>query len=119
MVGHAGFHGPPGVNGRDLPAALELAYTVFAAYRRRGYAREAVAALLDWARSARGIRHFLASIAPGNEPSTRVVTSIGSVDAGQRWDDEDVLELVFELDAPRSSAREARNRRSSRVQARC
>ena len=64
MVGHAGFHGPPGVNGRDLPAALELAYTVFAAYRRRGYAREAVAALLDWARSVHGIRRFLASIAP-------------------------------------------------------
>jgi hypothetical protein len=28
------------------------------------------------------------------------VTSIGFVDAGQRWDDEDGLELVFELDAP-------------------
>jgi hypothetical protein len=98
MVGHAGFHGPPGVNGRDLPAALELAYTVFAAYRRHGYAREAVAALVDWARSVHGIRRFLASIAPGNEPSTRVVTSIGFVDAGQRWDDEDGLELVFELD---------------------
>jgi [ribosomal protein S5]-alanine N-acetyltransferase len=43
---------------------------VFAAYRRRGYAREAVAALVDWARSVHGIRHFLASIAPGKEPST-------------------------------------------------
>ena len=100
MVGHAGFHGPPGVNGRDLPAALELAYTVFAPHRRRGYAREAVAALVHWARSVHGIRRFLASIAPGNEPSTRVVSSIGFVDAGQRWDDEDGLELVFELDAP-------------------
>ena len=47
-----------------------------------------------------GIRRFLASIAPDNEPSTSVVTSIGFVDAGQRWDDEDGLELVFELDAP-------------------
>jgi [ribosomal protein S5]-alanine N-acetyltransferase len=107
------------VNGRDPPAALELACTVFAAYRRRGYAREAVAGLVDWARSVHGIRRFLASIAPGNEPSTRVVTSIGFFDAGQRWDDEDGLALVFELDAPRSSAREARNRRSSRVEASC
>jgi len=98
MVGHAGFHGPPGVNGRDLPGALELAYTVFAPHRRHGYAREAVAALVDWARSVHGIRRFLASSAPDNEPSTSVVTSIGFVDAGQRWDDEDGLELVFELD---------------------
>jgi RimJ/RimL family protein N-acetyltransferase len=70
MVGPAGFHGPPGVNGRDPPAALELACTVFAAYRGRVYAREAVAALVDWARSVHGIRHFLGFIAPGNEPST-------------------------------------------------
>ena len=98
MVGHAGFHGPPGVNGRDLPGALELAYTVFAPYRRRGYAREAAAALVDWARSVHGIQRFLASIAPGNERSARVATSIGFVPAGQRWDDEDGLELVFELE---------------------
>ena len=63
MVGHVGFS-------RAAPAALELACTVFAAYRRRGYAREAVVALVDWARSVHGIRHFLGFIAPGNEPST-------------------------------------------------
>jgi RimJ/RimL family protein N-acetyltransferase len=84
MVGHVGFHGPQSVNGRDPPAALELACTVFAAYRGRGYAREAVAALVDWAWSVHGIRHFLGSIAPGNEPSMRSSPVSGFVDAGQR-----------------------------------
>ena len=88
-VGHAGFHGPPGVNGSATCPGHSSSPTRSRAYRRRGYAREAAAALVDWARSVHGIRRILASIAPGNERSARVVTSIGFVPAGQRWDDED------------------------------
>ena len=119
MVGHAGFHGPPGVNGRDLPAALELAYTVFAPHRRRGYAREAVAALVHWARSVHGIQRFLASIAPGNEPSMRVVTSIGFVGRTSAGTTRTDSSSSSSSTRPPSSAREARNRRSSHVHAPC
>ena len=79
--------------------------------------KEAAAALVDWARSVHGIRRFLASIAPGNEPSTMVVTSLGFVHAGQRWDEEDGLELVFELDLEYSTKREACNTPSKSARA--
>ena len=69
MVGHIGFHGPPGVNGPSRPNALEVGYTVFEPFRRRGYATEAVAALLAWARDRHGIHDFVASVGPQNVPS--------------------------------------------------
>jgi RimJ/RimL family protein N-acetyltransferase len=79
MVGHAGFHGPPGTGGLP-PGKAELGYTVFPTFRGHGYATEAAIALMEWAES-RGIRRFAASVR-----------------TGRQWDKEDGLELVFELD---------------------
>lgn len=55
LAGHAGFHGPPGMNGSGVAGALEVGYTIFPAYRGRGYATEAVAALIDWAGREHGV----------------------------------------------------------------
>ena len=97
MVGHAGFHGAPGVNGPQKPDALEVGYTVFPPFRGRGLATEAVVALMNWARHERGVGRFIASVPPGNEPSLAIVRKLGFVRTGEQWDDEDGLELVFEL----------------------
>jgi RimJ/RimL family protein N-acetyltransferase len=98
MVGHAGFHGPPGTNGPAKADAVEFGYTVFPAYRRRGYATEAAQGLMTWA-GGQGIRHFVASVAPDNAPSLAIVRKLGFVQTGEQWDEEDGLELVFELDS--------------------
>jgi RimJ/RimL family protein N-acetyltransferase len=97
MIGHAGFHGPPGRNGIDKAGAAELGYTVFPEFRRRGYATEAAGALIDWARAEHGVHDFIASVAPDNDASLGVVRKLGFVHTGERWDDEDGLELVFQL----------------------
>src|SRR5438552_83775 len=47
MIGHAGFHGPPGVNAATAPDAVEVGYSTFEPHRRRGHATEVVPALLD------------------------------------------------------------------------
>jgi [ribosomal protein S5]-alanine N-acetyltransferase len=97
MIGHAGFHGPPGAHG--LPSsAVEVGYTVFARFRGRGYATEAAVALLEWAEK-QGISHFVASVAPDNEPSLAIVRKLGFVRTGEHWDEEDGLEHVFERTA--------------------
>jgi [ribosomal protein S5]-alanine N-acetyltransferase len=98
MIGHAGFHGQPGVNGKQDAEAVELGYTIFEPYRGRGYATEAARALMDWAFAEKGIRRFIASVAPTNDPSLAIVKKLGFVQTGEQWDDEDGLELVFELD---------------------
>jgi ribosomal-protein-alanine N-acetyltransferase len=98
MVGNAGFHGQPGVNAPGHEHALEIGYGILAKHRGQGYATEAVTALLDWARGE-GIDHFVASVAPDNEPSLAIIHKLGFVRTGEHWDDEDGLEHVFELKA--------------------
>ena len=100
MIGHAGFHGPPGVNAKKRPDAVELGYTVFEPHRRRGYATETVRGLMCWARDEHGIRHFVASVAPDNEPSLAIVRKLGFEETGSHWDEEDGDELEFELEVP-------------------
>jgi [ribosomal protein S5]-alanine N-acetyltransferase len=100
MIGHAGFHGQPGVNGKQDPEAVELGYTIFEQHRGHGYATEAAQALMDWAEAEKGIHRFIASVAPTNDPSLAIVKKLGFVQTGEQWDEEDGLELVFERERP-------------------
>jgi ribosomal-protein-alanine N-acetyltransferase len=97
MIGHAGYHGPPGKNASKDPEAVEFGYTIEPGYRGRGYATEAATQLLRQA-EARGVKHFVLSCAPANEPSLAVIRKLGFVQTGEAMDDEDGLELVFELE---------------------
>ena len=94
-IGTLGFHGPPDDQGR-----LELGYRVEPPYRRRGYAREAVHALFDWAASAHGVHRFVASVSPSNEPSLNLIAGFGFRRTGEHMDEIDGLEYEFEADWP-------------------
>ena len=91
VVGHAGFHGPP-----DADGMVEVAYSVDPAYRRRGYAKAMLAALLERAATEPAVRVVRASISPDNEASLATIAGFGFVRAGEQWDEQDGLELVFE-----------------------
>jgi RimJ/RimL family protein N-acetyltransferase len=96
LVGHAGFHGPPGRNGPGHADAVEVGYTVFAPARGRGHAQAAVRELVATARG-RGVERVVASVAPDNEPSLAVLRKLGFAQTGEQWDEEDGRELLFEL----------------------
>jgi [ribosomal protein S5]-alanine N-acetyltransferase len=104
MIGHAGYHGPPGVNSRQNPDAVEFGYRIFPPYRGRGYATEAALMLMDLAEERAGIRHFVLSVGPQNDPSLAIVRKLGFVRTGEHMDEEDGLELVFELTRPADDA---------------
>jgi len=91
VVGSAGFHAAPDDRGR-----VEIGYDVAPAERRQGYAREAVEALLGWARSSGRARVCVASVSPGNAPSLGLVRSFGFRRVGEQIDEVDGLEWVFE-----------------------
>jgi RimJ/RimL family protein N-acetyltransferase len=93
-VGRAGFHGPP-----DEAGTVEVGYAIDPAYRRQGYARAALAELLDRAAREPAVRTVRASVRPDNLPSRALVESLGFVPVGQQWDDEDGLETVYERPA--------------------
>ena len=98
LVGHIGFHGPPGVNALRRPDGVEVGYSIFPAYRRRGIATEAVRGLVQWAHDERGIRAFVASVSPQNDAALGVVGKLGIEHVGAHGDDEDGLEHEFLLE---------------------
>lgn len=99
MAGMIGFHTAPAPEylAAFSPAAVELGFTVATAFRRQGYAREAVLAMMHWARSCHGVTEFILSIRPDNLPSQNLAAQLGFVRIGSHLDeidgDEDVLEL--------------------------
>jgi len=95
VIGTIGFHGAPDAQGR-----VEVGYRVEPDYRRQGYARESVRALLDWAAMTHGIRRFIASVSPTNAASLALIGEFGFRQTGSQMDDIDGLELVFEAEWP-------------------
>jgi len=103
MVGHFGFHTAPGAEYLEpySPGAVEFGFTVFAPFRRRGYAREASLAMMQWADEVHGIRKFVVSIRPDNVPSLALAAQLGFVQIGSHIDEVDGLEGIYELRRPR------------------
>lgn len=93
-VGRAGYHGPP-----DESGMVEIGYAVDPAYRRRGYARAALEALLDRAAREPQVHRVRVSISPDNTASYRLASQYGFTRVGEQWDDEDGLEILYEIDA--------------------
>jgi RimJ/RimL family protein N-acetyltransferase len=93
-VGRAGFHGPP-----DESGMVEVGYAIDPEYRRRGYARAALAVLLARAAVEPAVTTVRASVRPDNTASRALVAEFGFAAVGEQWDDEDGLETVYERPA--------------------
>lgn len=99
MIGHIGFHSVPDPEYlRQLaPGGLEFGYTIFPAFRRKGYALEAATALMNWASRDERVVRFVLSISPENVASLRLAQRLGFVQIGSQMDEEDGLENIYEL----------------------
>jgi len=95
VVGCVGFHAPPDDDGR-----VEIGYDVVVADRRKGFAREGIRALLDWAWATGRVRTCVASVSPHNDPSLGLIRSFEFRPVGEQIDEIDGLELVFERRLP-------------------
>jgi len=93
-VGKAGFHAAP-----DTAGMVEVGYGIDPAYRRRGYARAALEAMLARACADPSVRTVRASVSPDNAASLALIAGYGFTQVGEQWDEEDGLELVYERDA--------------------
>jgi RimJ/RimL family protein N-acetyltransferase len=93
-VGRAGYHGPP-----DDRGMVEIGYAVDPAYRRLGYARAALEALLGRAAREPEVTVVRVTISPDNTASYALAAQYGFVRVGEQWDDEDGLEIIYEVGA--------------------
>ena len=97
MCGRIGFHSSPCPD--DLadvaPEGVELGYEIDPRFRRRGYAKEAVIALMKWAFDRHKQKIFVLSISPTNTASLAIASTLGFRQQGSHADAEDGLELYF------------------------
>ncbi|WP_331768292.1 GNAT family N-acetyltransferase [Embleya sp. NBC_00896] len=96
VVGYAGFHGPP-----DEVGMVEIGYTVVPEHRRKGYARAMLKSLLERAAHEPGVEIVRVTITPDNTASLATIVGFGFVEVGEQMDEEDGLEIVFEVPADR------------------
>jgi ribosomal-protein-alanine N-acetyltransferase len=97
-TGYVNFHARPAAH-EAFPEAsnmAEIGYTIFEHSRRRGIAREALAALLHFA-FENGAEQAVLSISPDNLPSLRLAGRFGFVKIGTQIDEIDGPEDVFLL----------------------
>jgi RimJ/RimL family protein N-acetyltransferase len=105
MVGDIGFHTAPAPEYLQpySPKAVEFGFGVFAEFRRRGYAREAAKAVMQWAGKEHGVTEFIMTIRPDNAPSQALAAQLGFVKIASHIDEidgeEDILE--FRMDPTR------------------
>src|SRR5262245_10119594 len=81
VIGDAGFKGPP------ADGIVEIGYSVIPDRRRRGYAREAAAALVDWARSQEDVDTVIAACDRENVASIRTLERLGFARTGMDGDE--------------------------------
>ncbi|MFF0076853.1 GNAT family N-acetyltransferase [Streptomyces sp. NPDC005494] len=94
VVGDAGFHGPP-----DEAGMVEVGCTVVPRYRRQGYARAILKALLLRAAADPDVRTVRARIESDNTASLACIEGFGFTRVGERGDERDGLTIVFEVPA--------------------
>ena len=91
-VGRAGFHAAP-----DTDGMVELGYSVDPDRRRRGYGRAALALMVARARAEPDVRVLRATVSPTNAGSLAIIHEQPFLEVGEQWDDEDGLEIIFEM----------------------
>jgi ribosomal-protein-alanine N-acetyltransferase len=87
LVGDIGFKGPP-----DDLHTVEIGYSVLPAFQGRGYATEAVQALVAWGFAQPGVRRIVANCRADNAASIRVLEKAGMRQTGRDRD-----ELTWEV----------------------
>lgn len=86
FVGSCAFKGPP-----DAEGMVEVAYGIDTAFRGRGFATEANAALVNFAFASGQVKVVRAHTKPNNGPSVAVLTKCGFQNLGEVVDPEDGL----------------------------
>jgi [ribosomal protein S5]-alanine N-acetyltransferase len=96
-VGSVAFGGPVDVGG-----AVLVGYAIYTAYEGRGYATEAVKAMVAWAFHQPGVREVRALAPVWNTPALRVAENVGMRPVASEEDDDVGEVLLYAVTAPAS-----------------
>jgi ribosomal-protein-alanine N-acetyltransferase len=96
-VGSVAFGGPVNADG-----AVLVGYAIYGEYEGRGYATEAVKAMVAWAFGQPGVREVRALAPVWNTPALRVAENVGMRPVASEEDDDVGEVLLYAVTAPAS-----------------
>lgn len=76
---------------------VEVGYEVASDHRRQGHARAAMLIMMGVAVEEPSVKVIRATFTPDNVASRTLIESFGFIHTGEQIDDEDGLELIFEI----------------------
>jgi RimJ/RimL family protein N-acetyltransferase len=99
VIGHMNAHASPELYKQDGDSGslVEIGYTIFAPWRRQGYAHEMVRGYGQFA-SNRGLRWLRLSISPGNLASLALARKLGARMIDSQIDEIDGPEDIYLID---------------------
>ncbi len=99
-VGYISFHHKapdPELSGYSS-FAVELGYAIEPLYRRKGYGKECVMRMIEWAFNEQSVRDFILTMAPSNLPSMRLAESLNFKIVGEKEDPIDGIEVIMKAE---------------------
>jgi [ribosomal protein S5]-alanine N-acetyltransferase len=92
VVGAISFHGAP-----DERGMIEIGMGIDPDFRGRGFAKEALHGMWQWACAQPDVAVLRYTVSPENEPSVAIVESFGFPRIGQQMDEIDGPEDIYEM----------------------
>ena len=92
MIGSAGFHDWPDQNGM-----IEIGYGIVEQRQREGFGQELLSAMWNEILKNPDVKTLRYTVSPDNAPSIHIINKFGFAKVGEQIDDEDGLELIYEM----------------------
>jgi len=92
IIGSAGFHDFPDANGM-----IEIGFGIVPERQRQGYGIELLHGMWKAISERSDVKILRYTVSPENEASMHIINKLGFNLVGEQMDDEDGLELIYEL----------------------
>lgn len=92
VVGSVSFHASP-----DERGMVEIGIGIAPEEQGNGFAQEALAGMWNWVIEEPGVHFLRYTVSPANKPSVAIIKKFGFPLVGEQIDEEDGLELIYEI----------------------
>lgn len=92
IIGSAGFHDFPDQNGM-----IEIGFGIVPEKQKQGFGTELLHGMWEMICKNTDVKILRYTVSPTNSPSLHIIKKLGFIEVGEQIDDEDGVELIFEL----------------------
>jgi len=92
VIGSAGFHDLP-----DAHGMIEIGFGIVDVMQNQGFGKELLLGMWKMISERSDVQTLRYTVSPDNEPSLHIIRKLGFVLVGEQMDEEDGLELIYEL----------------------